>query len=59
MMMNTTMFEASGVDDLGQSLDEPEHEAVLTMAPKIEPIPPMTTTANTTITSDEPIRGLT
>ncbi len=31
----------------------------LTMAPMIEPMPPMTTTANTTITSDEPINGLT
>ena len=31
----------------------------VTMAPMIEPIPPMTTTAKTTITRDEPIKGLT
>ncbi len=28
------------------------------MEPKIEPMPPMTTTANTTMTSDEPISGV-
>ena len=31
----------------------------LTIEPRMEPIPPMTTTAKTTMTSEEPIRGLT
>src|SRR5580698_5305753 len=31
----------------------------LTMAPRIEPMPPITTTANTTMTSELPICGLT
>ena len=31
----------------------------VTMAPMIEPMPPMTTTAKTTITSEDPIKGLT
>ena len=29
------------------------------MAPKMEPMPPITTTAKTTITNEEPMSGLT
>src|SRR5947209_8598383 len=58
MMMKITVFDASGKNTLVRPSMMPRAKPV-TIAPMIEPMPPITTTANTTMISDEPICGLT
>ncbi|KAG1245229.1 hypothetical protein G6F68_015147 [Rhizopus microsporus] len=50
MMMNTTGLEASGQNTLGSPSITPRPRPV-TMAPMMDPMPPITTTANTTMMS--------
>src|SRR5690606_12966555 len=56
MMMNTTVFDASGQNTLVRPSMTPSPRPV-TMEPMIEPIPPITTTADTTMMMIEPISG--
>src|SRR5690606_15432124 len=56
MMMNTTVFEASGQKTLVRPSIMPRPRPVM-MEPMMEPIPPITTTANTTMIRLEPING--
>src|SRR5262249_18478528 len=56
MMTKITVLEASGKKTLVRPSTTPSPKPV-TIAPRIEPMPPMTTTAKTTIISSEPICG--
>lgn len=56
MMMNTTVLDASGQNTLVRPSMTPSPRPV-TMAPMIDPMPPITTTANTTMMRLEPISG--
>src|SRR5690606_26277194 len=56
MMMNTTVLEASGQKTLVKPSMMPRPRPV-TIEPRIEPMPPMTTTAKTTMIRFEPISG--
>jgi hypothetical protein len=47
-----------GVEHLGEALDESQPKPV-TIEPRIDPMPPITTTANTTMIRSAPICGLT
>ena len=57
-MMKTTVLDASGKNTLVRPSITPRPKPV-TIAPMIEPMPPITTTANTTMMMSEPISGLT
>src|SRR6185437_1721956 len=56
MITKITVFEASGKNTLVRPSTTPSPKPV-TIAPRIEPMPPITTTANTTMISSEPICG--
>src|SRR5690606_39592323 len=56
MMMKTTVFEASGQKTFVRPSITPRPSPV-TMEPMIEPMPPMTTTANTTMMRFDPMSG--
>src|SRR5690606_192689 len=56
MMMNTTVFDASGQNTLVRPSITPRPRPVR-MEPMMEPMPPMTTTANTTMMRFEPMSG--
>ena len=56
MMTKITVFDASGKNTLVRPSMMPRPKPV-TIAPRIEPMPPITTTANTTMISSEPICG--
>src|SRR5262249_13600079 len=56
--MKMTVFEASGKNTLVRPSTMPRPKPV-TMAPMMEPMPPITTTANTTMMRSAPICGLT
>src|SRR5215831_13856080 len=56
MMTKMTVFEASGKKTLVRPSMTPNPKPVM-IAPRIEPMPPMTTTAKTTMISSEPICG--
>src|SRR5262249_38122726 len=58
MMTKITVLEASGKNTLVSPSISPSAKPV-TIAPMIEPIPPITTTANTTMMMSSPISGLT
>ena len=56
MMTKITVLDASGKNTLVSPSMMPSAKPV-TMAPRIEPMPPITTTANTTMIRSEPICG--
>src|SRR5450631_2286615 len=56
MMTKITVFDASGKNTLVRPSITPRPKPV-TMAPRIDPMPPITTTAKTTMISSEPICG--
>ncbi|MOA65384.1 hypothetical protein D3C78_1917550 [compost metagenome] len=56
MMMNTTVLEASGQNTFVSPSITPRPRPV-TMAPMMDPMPPITTTANTTMMRLDPISG--
>ncbi len=56
MMTKITVLEASGKNTLVRPSMTPRPKPV-TIAPMIEPMPPITTTANTTMISSAPICG--
>src|SRR5215470_12791599 len=58
MMTKITVFDASGKNTLVSPSISPRAKPV-TIAPMIEPIPPITTTANTTMMMSSPMSGLT
>ena len=58
MMTKITVFDASGKNTLVRPSITPRPKPV-TIAPMIEPMPPITTTANTTMMRSAPICGLT
>src|SRR5262249_29163195 len=58
MMMKMTVWEASGKNTLVRRSMTPRAKPV-TIAPMMEPMPPITTTANTTMMRSAPICGLT
>ena len=58
MMTKITVFDASGKKTLVSPSMMPNPNPV-TIAPMIEPMPPITTTANTTMMRLAPICGLT
>src|SRR5690606_33393320 len=56
MMMNTTVLDASGQKTLVRPSITPSPRPVR-MEPRMEPMPPITTTANTTMMRFDPISG--
>src|ERR1051325_10767349 len=56
MIIKITVFDASGKNTFVSPSTMPSVKPV-TIAPMIEPMPPMTTTANTTMLMSEPICG--
>jgi hypothetical protein len=56
MMTKITVLDASGKNTLVRPSITPRPKPV-TIAPMIEPMPPITTTANTTMISESPSAG--